>query len=439
MAPALTDSVVCELFIGARSLAGLPKAAARARADFFLSTRYRPLLEAPAAVARSRMCRWLLECAEFASLELVRTDERVLDLVVNAVWHADDPTRPLRCLGRVFDWRLRPLMLALSLDMQSPTTRAVEVCKWLVARTRPADADELCVLLVPTLKRLASTHLQGRDRSRCCALELLGEVALHAPQVSDTLAPFFWQALLLDTISVKEMVAAICFDVVFALLSRGAFADGSASRAEQRGFAPMLLFLPRMLLAPSVVMQRTAVAGVARLVWHAGEDEQFEKAIVHATGDECVCDELLLQLVKRYVNVQQPAGASSVLGSLASSRLTGADDREVLQDIDHALSECNQGLIADSAVYLVVSGIGSKSIDPESTSGFSDGNVQLRRMLHELVRRLSKKELRDGLSESIGSTCLDLFGIALHPERVWCWLGLSPHTVTPAARDVYRC
>jgi len=418
----LTDARLCELFVTARSLSGLAPVACRTRAELAL-VRYRSLFEQPraTALASSNAGRWLLAFADAASPDAVRADELVVDFVTSAVWHAQEHTRPLTILARAFDWRLRPLLLALSLHARAPTVRSVDVAKWLLAHTRPGCADELAISFVPTLKQYSLVLLQGRDRSRACALELLGEVALRAPAVSDALAPFFWSALLLDSLPIKEQAIAICFDVLFVLLARGALAEGSAARAEQRGFAPLLAFLPRMLLAPSALAQRAAVAGVARLCWHAFRDERFEKAVSLATSDECFCDHLLLPLVARYGDVR-PAGG----GGGASARLTEADEREILLDLDLALSHMDPGQIADCAVYLVARDVGAGIVDVGSARGYGDERAQLRRALHELVRRLGSRELRDGLPESICATCDDLFGVALEPERVRGWLALQP-------------
>lgn len=426
-APAPTgDALVCEMFVAARSLPGVAKPARRARAEYALGERYRSLLAQPAQIARSRACRYLLDFAEAASPESVHADELVLDFVTCAVWHADDHARPLALLARAFGWRLRPLVLSLGLHVHEPTPRAVDVFKWLLAHTRPDCADELALSLVPTLQRFASALLRGRDRSRATALELLGEVALRAPQLADALAPFFWQALLLDTTAIKEQAAAIAFDVLFVLLARGALAEGCAARADGRGFGPMLALLPRLLLAPSALLQRTAAAGVARLVWHAGSDAAFEAAVVAASGDDCVCDELLLQLVARYVDARPGPGGQGAHAGGGGGRLADADDRDVLRDLDGALSAIDEGLLADCAVFVVVRAIGAGQVAPDSERGFGEEHVQLRRALHELVRRLSRRELRDGLAESIGSTCLDLFGADLDPERVRGWLGMAP-------------
>ncbi|KAJ1624433.1 hypothetical protein T492DRAFT_1047123 [Pavlovales sp. CCMP2436] len=231
----------------------------------------------------------------------------------------------------------------------------------------------------------------------------------------------------------REQATALCFDVLFVLLGRGVLAEdsgGARSGDGARGFGAMLPFLPRMLAAPSALMQRATVAGVSRLCWHASKDARFEAAVIGVMEDECFLDECLLQLVLRYVDTSSRAevqGAASRATAGPSARrtvLTAEDNCEIIKDIDHALSCLDEGVIADAAVYVVVAALSNEAIDPRTAEGFGAHDSHKRRALHELVRRLASPELRAQLAESVGSTSADLFSFAPDPSHVRAWLQL---------------
>jgi hypothetical protein len=202
----LTDKRVIEIFLTARSIPALGSEALRAERAAFALARYRPLLEQPRtnSVARSAaLSSWFIDILSAASPETgppssllrgcapppaacaglagrrclsllppapspiaVCADELVLDFVTAAVWHAEEYARALALLSKAFDWRLKPLLLALALDAQPPSTRALEVFVWLLAHARPGCADDLAISLVPSLKRFVQTFLGGRDLAR---------------------------------------------------------------------------------------------------------------------------------------------------------------------------------------------------------------------------------------------------------------------------------
>jgi hypothetical protein len=423
----LTDAQVIEVFIASRSIAGLrSEDARRARADLLL-VRYRPLLGRP-TLTRSPLGVWLLEIINAASpAVLTGSDELVLEFVTSAVWQAREHALPLSLLAKAFDWRLAPLQLALGLDAQPTSARAVEVCAWLVAHTRAACADELAIQLLcaPVLQRFLGDLLRGKDLARAQALELIGEVAMRAPSVADALAPICWSALMVDSMNLREQVVAISFDVLFVLLARDALPERAALHPEERGYSSMIRFLPRMLYGPTAALQRIAVAGVARMVLHANADASFDEAVSRATEDECFTDELILQLATRYVDVQQSSHVAAAGSRVAGGPgLSAEEDGDVLADIDHALQRMDEGLLADCAVYVVVRSVKSGEIDHESARGYGPAHAHARRALQEIVRRLTQQELRDGLVESISSNCLEFLQVSLDPDRVQAWLGM---------------